>query len=65
MSIYQKNLRRLGLLLIGVSILDVILELTLYKYLLSSTVTFRRQILTPLGICLKDGIGLLIGMSAY
>ena len=65
MSIYQKNLRRLGLLLMGVSILDVILELTLYKYLLSSTVTFRRQILTQLGICLKDGIGLLIGMSAY
>ncbi len=65
MSIYQKNLRRLGLLLIGVSILDVILELTLYKYLLSSTITLRRQVLTPLGICLKDGIGLLIGLSAY
>ena len=61
MSVYQKNLRRLGLFLIAVSFLDVFLELAFYRYLLSSPVMFSRQIQTPAGICVKDGIGLLTG----
>ena len=64
MNIYQKNLRRLGLLLIIVSILDVILELTFYRYLQSAELTFIEQLQTPLGICIKDGIGLLGGCLA-
>ncbi|MCR4621587.1 MAG: hypothetical protein K5663_05835 [Clostridiales bacterium] len=65
MSIYQKNLRRLGFILTGVAVLDLILELALYRYLLASSATFKKQILSPLGICLKDGIGLAIGLSAW
>ena len=64
MNIYQKNLRRLGLLLIIVSILDVILELTFYRYLQSAELTFIEQLQSPLGICIKDGIGLLGGCLA-
>ncbi len=64
MSIYQKNLRKLGLLLIVVSVLDAILELTFYRYLSSSSMVFSRQIQSPLGICLKDGLGLAMGCLA-
>ncbi len=64
MSIYQKNLRRLGILLIAMSILDVILELSFYRYLQESTMAFTRQLQSPLGICIKDGIGLLAGALA-
>ncbi len=64
MSIYQKNLRRFGLLLIGVSILDIAVELAFYPLLLSASPLFINQLLTPLGICIKDGIGLITGMLA-
>ncbi len=64
MSLYQKNLRRLGLLLIVVSILDAILELSFYRYLMSSAVVFTKQLQSPPGICVKDGIGLLTGLLA-
>ena len=64
MSIYQKNLRRLGLVLMVVSILDVFLELTFYMYLSTSTLSFTRQMQSPVGICLKDGFGLITGILA-
>ena len=64
MSIYQKNLRRFGLLLIAVSILDMALELAFYPLLLSTKPLFINQLLTPLGICIKDGMGLLTGLLA-
>ena len=64
MSIYQRNLRRLGLVLIIVSVLDVVLELTFYMYLSVSAVTLKMQMQTPVGICLKDGIGLVTGILA-
>ena len=64
MSIYQKNLRRMGFLLIAASIADLILELSLYKVLQAETVKYNRQMLSHLGICLKDGIGLLTGLMA-
>ena len=64
MSIYQRNLRKLGILLIAVSILDVILELVFYRYLQSTMKSFTRQLQSPLGICVKDGIGLLAGVLA-
>ena len=64
MSIYQKNLRRLGLVLMCVSILDVFLELTFYMYLSTSTLSFTRQMQSPVGICLKDGFGLITGILA-
>ena len=61
MSIYQKNLRRLGILLFAVSLLDLILELAFYNVILTSSFRFSRQIQTPWGIGCKDGIGLVIG----
>ena len=64
MTIYQKNLRRFGMLLIVVSILDTTLELAFYPLLLSSRPLFINQLLTPLGICMKDGLGLLTGLLA-
>ena len=64
MSIYLKNLRRLGVLLIAVSILDAVLELTFYRYLMSTFLSFRKQMQSPVGICLKDGIGLAVGCLA-
>lgn len=64
MSIYQKNLRRLGLLLIAVSILDVILELVFYTYLQSSPLRLNRLMQSQIGICVKDGIGLAAGALA-
>ncbi len=64
MSIYQKNLRRLGALLIVVSILDAILELAFYRTLLLSNLAFTRQMQDPVGICIKDGIGVILGVLA-
>ena len=64
MSIYQKNLRRLGILLIVVSILDLILELAFYRTLLLSNLAFTRQMQDPVGICIKDGIGVILGAMA-
>lgn len=64
MSIYQKNLRRLGLMLIAVSVLDMILELTFYRYFQRANLMFTRQPLSPMGIAVKDGIGLLAGILA-
>ena len=64
MSIYQKNLWKLGLLLIAVSILDAFFELTFYRYLPSSGLLFNKQLLSPLGIGIKDSVGLLTGLLA-
>ena len=64
MSIYQKNLRRLGALLIAISLLDIVLELTFYRYLSSSANIFSNKLLSPSGICLKDGLGLVSGCLA-
>ncbi|MBO4367186.1 MAG: hypothetical protein J5859_00620 [Clostridia bacterium] len=64
MSIYQKNLRRLGIFLIIVSVLDAVLELSLYPYLASTEAPFGRQILSRPGIFVKDGLGLLMGILA-
>ena len=64
MSIYQRNLRRLGLILIAVSILDLVLELAFYRYLQSTMESFTRQLQSPLGICVKDGLGLVVGVFA-
>lgn len=64
-NIYEKNLRRLGLILIAVSILDLILELTFYRVLLTTASMLGEQVQTPLGICLKDGLGLITGLLAY
>ncbi len=61
MSIYQKNLFRLGSILIAVSILDLIIELTFYRRLMSSMVMFDRKLQSPLGICITNGAGLSIG----
>ena len=59
MSIYQKNLRRLGLLVIVAAILDLILELSFYKLL-----SAERQIQSQAGICFKNSLGLLTGALA-
>lgn len=64
MSIYQKNLRRMGLLLLAVSILDAILELAFYRTLLRSDLAFMRQMQDPVGICIKSGIGVILGALA-
>lgn len=64
MSIYQKNLRRFGLLLIAVSILDLSLELAFYPVLMAAKPLFINQLLTPAGICAKDGLGLVTGLLA-
>ena len=66
MSIYEKNLRRLGILLIVVSIADMVFELTFYRYVLTAASVLSDPVQTPLGICLKDGIGLATGfLSCY
>ncbi len=64
MSIYKKYLRRLRIILIAVSILDALVELIFYQALQSSSLAFARHMQTPLGICLRNGIGLLTGILA-
>ncbi|MBQ6595278.1 MAG: hypothetical protein IJH78_06460 [Clostridia bacterium] len=65
MSIYQKNLRRLGICLIIVSIADAILELAFYRLLQTSKTPFTIQLQSPVGICVKDGLGVLSGLLAW
>ena len=64
MSIYQKNLKRLGLALILISIADTVLVLSFYKYLIKSSLLFSIRLQSPAGICLKNALGLTIGSLA-
>ncbi len=64
MSIYQKNLRRLGLLLMAASILDLVLELAFYNALHSFDIDFSQRLQTVPGICIKDSIGVAMGILA-
>lgn len=63
-SVYKKNLLRFGIILIAVSVLDMILELVFYKDLSEGPAMLRRQLQTPTGICIKDGLGFLAGILA-
>ena len=60
-SIYEKNLRRLGIILIIVSILDVIFVLTLYRFMKITVSELHGQVQTPIGIYLKAVLGLISG----
>ena len=64
MSIYQKNLRRLGIILIVISVLDAVMELVFYGYFKDTATLFRRVLMTRSGILMKDGLGAMIGFLA-
>lgn len=52
----------MGLLLIIVSIADGVLELSFYNFLLTSDTAFIQQLQSPVGICIRDVIGLVAGV---
>jgi len=64
MSFYQKSLRRISLALIALSILDAIFELVAYHWFRAPGAELLHLLQTPLGICLKDGIGVFAGLLA-
>lgn len=61
-TIYKKNLRRLGILLIEVSILNIVFTLTLYKYLPTTIPKINDQAQSPGGIYVKAFLGMLAGV---
>lgn len=61
-SIYRKNLLRLGIILIVVSILDVVFGLVFYRLILKTLSELNGPVQTPLGIYLKAVMGLTIGI---
>ena len=64
MSFYQKSLRRISLALIALSILDAIAELILFRFFRTADTELLHILQTPVGICLKDGIGVIAGLLA-
>ncbi len=64
MSIYERNLRRLGILLIVISVVDGVAELVFYQSFAETASLFKRPLLSPAGIWIKDGISTLTGVLA-
>ena len=53
------------MVLVFVSVIDAVLELVFYRYLNEGPAMIRKQLLSPAGICVKDGMGLLTGILAF
>ena len=64
MSIYEKNLRRLGILLVVIAVADAVAQLTFYRVFAETAATFKGPILSTSGIWMKNGIGALTGLLA-
>lgn len=64
MDFYQISLRRISLVLIAASLLDAVIEFASYYLFPSMDPELFLLLQTPVGICLKDGIGILSGLLA-
>lgn len=62
MDFYQISLRRISLALIVASLLDAVVELVSYYYFRSAEPELLYLLQTPVGICLKDAVGILAGL---